>query len=66
MLARLVAAVIDTPEFGSLGFWVPLAERVTKRIHPFLGSGTLFVAAGATEHGVEFVLGDGVEQGDSL
>ena len=66
MLARLVTAVVDTPEFGSLGFWVPLAERVTKRVHPFFGSGTFFVAAGTTEHGVEFILGNGVEQGHGL
>ena len=66
MLAAAVAAVVEPPQLGALVLRVPLAELVAERVHPLLGPGLLLVAAGPAEHGVEAVLGDGVEQGPGL
>ena len=66
MLAAVVAGVVDPPQLGPLVLRVPLAELVAVRHDALLGPGPLLVAAGAAEHGVEAVLGDGVEQGHGL
>ena len=58
MFAWFVAAVIDSPKFGSLSFWVPLTECVAMRIDAFFGAGAFFVAASAAENGVELVFFD--------
>ena len=66
VLAAVVAGVVDPPQLGPLVLRVPLAELVAVRHDALLGPGPLLVAAGAAEHGVEAVLGDGVEQRDGL
>ena len=66
VLAAVVAGVVDAPQLGALVLRVPLAELVAVRDDPLLGPGPLLVAAGTAEHGVEAVLGDGVEQGHGL
>ncbi len=62
VLTSAVARVVEAPQFGTLALGIPLAELVTVGDDALLGTGTLLVAPGAAEHGVEAVLGDGVEQ----
>ena len=66
MLAAVVAGVVDPPQLGTLVLRIPLPELVAVRHDALLRPGPLLVAAGTAEHGVEAVLGDGVEQGDRL
>ena len=62
MLATAVARVVQAPQFGTLALGVPLTELVSVGDDALLRAGTLLVTPGAAEHGVEAVLGDGVEQ----
>ncbi len=66
VLAGPVPPVVERPQLGALVLRVPLAELVAEGEHPLLGPGLLLVPPGATEDGVELVLGDGVEQGPGL
>ena len=66
MLAALVAAVVQPPQFRPLVLRVPLTELVAMAVHALLGTGALLVAPGPAEDGIEAMLRDGVEQGDGL
>ncbi len=59
-------AVEQRPQLGPLALGIPLPEVVAEREDALLGPGTLLVAAGAAERGVEAVLVDRVEQGRRL
>src|SRR5437764_5269820 len=66
VFAPLVPAVVERPQLGPLVLRVPLSEFVPEREDPLLGPGLLLVPPGPTEHGVEVVGLDGVEQRDGL
>ena len=62
VLAHLDASVVEVPQFGALGFRVPLAELVTEGVHALFGSCLLFVSTCATEERIEAMLFDRVEK----
>src|SRR5882757_5195576 len=66
VLALVVPAVVQVPQFGPLHLGVPLAELVAEAEHPFLGPRLLLVAARTSERGVELVLPDGTQQREGL
>ena len=66
MLTGMLFSVEKIPQLGALVFWVPLAEFIAVREKALLGSGLLFIAATATEAGVELLCFDRVEKRDGL
>src|SRR4029450_1316922 len=62
VLALAMPPVVQVPELGPLVLGVPLAEVVAEAEDPLLGPSLLLVAPGATEHGVEAVRLDGLQQ----
>lgn len=61
--AGVVAGVEESPEFGALVFGVPDLVAVAEGEDAFFGAGTLFVAAGTAEGGVEAVELEGLDEG---
>ena len=61
-----MTTVVNAPEFWALILWVPLTEGVAVGIHTLLGARTLFVSSGTAKHGIEAVLGNGVQKRDGL
>ena len=59
-------AVVQAPELRPLGTRLPLAELVTQREHPLLGTRLLLVPPGTAKDRVEAVLQDGVQERGGL
>ncbi len=51
------------PEFGALVTRVPLAALIAEGEDALFGAGTFFVAAGATDGGVELTVAETIEEG---
>lgn len=66
VLARSMPAVVQAPQLGTLLLRIPLAEGIAQAEDSLLGARTLLVAAPATQHRVELVVGDGLEQRNRL
>src|SRR5207249_11526356 len=66
VLTRTDEAVIKIPQFGALAAGIPLPEFVAQGENAFFRSRPLFVTPSTTDHGVELVLGDSVQQRDGL
>ena len=66
MLANVLAAVENVPQFGPLILRIPLPEIVAVRENALFGAGFFLVAAGTANAGVEFVFFDSVEQRGGL
>ena len=61
-----MTAVVNAPEFWALILWIPLTEGVAVGVHALFGTCTLFVSSGTAKHGIEAVLGNGVQKRDGL
>jgi hypothetical protein len=66
MLAHMLFAIEDIPQFRALVFGIPLSEFIAMRKEPFFGTGFLFIAAAASDGYIEFVFFDGIQQGNGL
>src|SRR5690606_12224675 len=62
VLAAPMPGVVQTPQLGPLVLRIPLAELVAEAEDPLLGPGLLLVPAGTSEHRVELVLVDGIDE----
>ena len=62
ILALVDASVIDIPQLRTLQFWIPFSKVVADRKDAFLGTGLFLIAPGAADAGIEFELGDGIQE----
>ena len=66
MLAQVLLAVEDVPQFRALVLWVPLSELIPVREKSLLCPRLFLIAARSAYSCIKLVVLQGVEQGDGL